>query len=102
MKKKRTKTASKKAATLTTTGAIKDGQARKVYRLKKGIPEGLRGPAALAVLGAVKKHGHTKAGGASADVIRRAMKRGFPDSTLRFYLGKFQREGVLVTRAISA
>ena len=37
--------------------------------------------------------------GAEADTIRRDMKRGFSDATLRFYLGKFQREGVLIAVA---
>lgn len=91
------KKVSKKATKrLTAAAAIKDGKHIKVYRLKNGIPKDLAKPSAgRAILESISKH-HA----ATADTIRRDMKKGYPDSTLRFYLGKFQRERVVVAKSI--
>lgn len=75
-----------------TAKAARKGTAKKIYRLKNGIPQSLRrGTAGRAVLESISRHRK-----ATADTIRKDMKRGFPDATLRFYLGKFQREQVVV------
>lgn len=79
---------------LTAAKAIKDGKAIKRYRLVKGIPKAMQHGAGRAILVSIARHR-----GAEADTIRRDMKRGFSDATLRFYLGKFQREGVLIAVA---
>jgi len=76
---------------MTAKAALK-GTAKKVYKLRSGIPDDMRrGTAARAILESISRHRK-----ATADTIRRDMKRGFPDATLRFYLGKFQRERVVV------
>ena len=63
----------------------------KVYRLRSQIPATLRKPSAgRAVLESIRRHRR-----ATANTIRKDMKRGFSDATLRFYLGKFQRERIV-------
>lgn len=65
---------------------------RKVYRLKAGIPASIRRPSAgRKVLESISRHR-----GATAYTIRKDMPSGFSDATLRFYLGKYQREGVVL------
>ncbi len=82
---------------LTAAAAIKDGQEIKVYRLRNGIPATIKKPSAgRAILESISKHR-----AATADTIRKDMKRGYPDATLRFYLGKFQREKIVVGKVIA-
>jgi hypothetical protein len=65
----------------------------KTYRLTNGIPKELgQETAARMILVAIARRRR-----ATAHTIRKAMPRGFSDATLRFYLGKFQRNGVVVS-----
>lgn len=73
-----------------TAAAAVTKKAGKVYRLKRGIPMDSVGKG-RAILVSISRHR-----GATANTIRKDMKRGFSDATLRFYLGKFQRERVVV------
>ena len=87
----------KQTKRLTAAAAINDGQEIKVYRLKDGIPADIRKPSkGRAILESISRHR-----AATADTIRKDMKRGFSDATLRFYLGKFQREKVAVARRVA-
>ena len=87
---------------LTTTAAAKrnvKGRERKIYRLNAAGTRALRDmkdSIGRAILAAVARRARY---GATAASLRRAMARGTSDATLRFYLGKFQREGVLVAKA---
>ena len=66
----------------------------KVYRLKNGIPADIRNPSAgRAILESISRHR-----GATINTIRKDMKRGFSDATLRFYLGRFQTRKVVVAK----
>ena len=80
---------------LTARAAIKDGKASKRYTLVNGVPKDMRPSAGRTILVSIARHR-----GAEADTIRRDMKRGFSDATLRFYLGKFQREGVVTAVSV--
>lgn len=89
--------AAKKAVRLTAAVAARRNTGRgKTYRLVDGIPaEVKKDSAGRAILVSISRHR-----GATAMVIRKDMPAGFSDATLRFYLGKFQREKVV--RAIEA
>lgn len=64
----------------------------KVYKLADGMPDMKRGTVGRAILASIaRRHGR-----ATSQAVRTDMKRGTSDATLRFYLGKFQREGVVV------
>lgn len=67
-------------------------RANKAYRLAAGIPGGMRESAGRRILVAIARRRR-----ATAQSLRSAMPRGFSDATLRFYLGKFQRDGILVS-----
>lgn len=83
--------------TLTAAKAVSNHvRSNKTYRLKGGIPANVRrGSAARFILAAIGR----RRGRATAHDIRVGMKRGMPDATVRFYLGKFQRDGVVVASA---
>lgn len=66
----------------------------KVYRLLAGIPKGMRQSAGRMILVSIARRRN-----ATAISLRKAMPRGFSDATLRFYLGKFQREGIIQSMA---
>jgi hypothetical protein len=64
----------------------------KTYRLASKIPAGMRPSIGRRILAEVGR----RQGAATTQKLRGAMKRGASDATLRFYLGKFQREGLVV------
>ena len=67
-----------------------DGRARKVYRLARNIPEGLRPESAgLAILEVLKARGPS-----TGKEIRAALPK-MPSKTIGFYLGKFQRNSIV-------
>ena len=71
--------------------ARRAGPRGKKYRLISRIPTTIKNPSAgRAILVSISRHR-----GATANTIRRDMPRGFSDATLRFYLGKFQRQNVV-------
>ena len=74
----------------TATAAITKNEG-KVYRLRQRVPAGIVGKG-RAILVAISRHR-----GADINTIRRDMPRNFSDATIRFYLGKFQREKIVVT-----
>lgn len=80
---------------LTAAAALRRNvRAQKVYRLRHGIPAGMRRSAGRMILAAIARRRN-----ATARSLRRGMPRGFSDATLRFYLGKFQRDGIVVAAA---
>lgn len=85
---------------LTAATAVRNHvRSEKVYRLKAGVPAGVRpGSTARTILTVIGR----QRGRATALTVRKAMKRGTPDATVRFYLGKFQREGIVVSSAATA
>lgn len=72
--------------------ARKHARSNKVYRLRAGIPAEMRDSAGRKILVAIARRRKT-----TAQSLRKAMPRGFSDATLRFYLGKFQRAGIVVS-----
>jgi hypothetical protein len=56
----------------------------------------MRHSAGRAILASIGR----RRGRATAHTIRTDMKRGFSDATLRFYLGKFQREGLITAEVL--
>lgn len=68
----------------------------KTYRLAGKIPAGMRQSAGRAILTSIGR----RRGYATAHAIRGDMKRGFSDATLRFYLGKFQRDGLVLAQEL--
>ncbi len=64
---------------------------RKAYRLVDGIPDEMKkASAGRAILEAIKKHGT-----ATSDVLLETLGKKFSKPTMRFYLGKFQREKII-------
>ena len=69
-------------------------RSNKTYRLVAGVPEGLRPSLGRRILVGIARRRN-----ATAVSLRRSMPRGASDATLRFYLGKYQREGVVTSFA---
>lgn len=99
MTKRRKSTRNASARLRTTRRAKKTHSGRgrivRAYRLTNGVPDGLReNSAGRSILEAIKK---LTDGDKSATkvAIRARLGDKMPDPTLRFFLGKFQREKVL-------
>lgn len=78
------------------TAARNNVRSLKVYRLTNGVPKEMGNSAGRKILVAIARRRK-----ATAHAIRRAMPRGFSDATLRFYLGKFQREGIVQATTVT-
>lgn len=79
------------------TAARNHVRSAKTYRLASKIPAGMRKSTGRTILAAIARRN----GAATTQSLRRAMGRGASDATLRFYLGKFQREGLVVAQEIA-
>lgn len=66
------------------------------YKLTNGIPKTMKPTAGRKILVAIARRRK-----ATAHALRTAMPRGFSDATLRFYLGKFQREGIVQATTVT-
>ena len=72
---------------------VKTAEGLKTYRLLDGIPDSIgKETTARAILQSIQKRK-----GATSKMIRADIGAKVPDPTLRFYLGKFQRDKVVVT-----
>lgn len=82
----------KEAMRLTTaTAARRATRSNKAYKLV-GDYKDMRPSVGRTILASIaRRHGR-----ATTQSLRKDMKRGASDATLRFYLGKFQREGLVV------
>lgn len=67
-------------------------RSQKTYCLAVPIPADLKPSIGRQILAAIGR----RRGAATTQTLRSDMKRGASDATLRFYLGKFQREGIVV------
>lgn len=76
--------------------AKRNVRTQKTYALKNGIPADMRQSAGRQILAAIARRRN-----ATANSLRRGMPRGFSDATLRFYLGKFQREGIVTATVVA-
>jgi hypothetical protein len=75
---------------------LKSAQAKgyKTYSLKNGMPKSVKiGTVGRSILEAIQYHGSP-----SKKDIRKTIGKKMNDATLRFYLGKFQRDKVLTSR----
>ncbi len=85
----------RKVRTKRAAKAAGEGRVLKSYRLVDGIPEDIRkGSAGLAILEAIKKHGS-----ATTAELREELPKSFKKPTMQFYLGKFQRDKIVTTKA---
>lgn len=76
----------------TATAARRAKRSNKFYCLAVPIPADLKPSTGRTILAAIGR----RRGAATTQSLRTDMKRGASDATLRFYLGKFQREGVVI------
>lgn len=85
----------KKARRARKTNGEATGRVAKTYKLVNGIPDTLRNPSAgRSVLEAIDARGAES----STPNLQADLGKDFPSPTLRFYLGKFQRDGVVAAR----
>ncbi len=69
-------------------------RSNKTYKLVAGVPAGLRPSLGRQILVGIARRRN-----ATAVSLRKAMPKGTPDATVRFYLGKFQRDGIVTSDA---
>lgn len=87
---------------MTTTiakAAKRHTRSQKTYRMKRQIPKTMKESAGRTILEVIAR----MKGKATGNDIRKALIKKAPrssDATLRFYLGKFQREGIVGSKEL--